>query len=158
MALTSFTAGEAISAGDTVFVSSTGFIYKSSAILQNQASAIGVALDSGSAGSLIRVNGDFLYTAASGLTPGEYRYVSILSSGVNVSYSTWSSDLAATAYEGAYLTTVGRAVSTSALEVELSRPTFVVNPTSVILLETSAGVLLDAMLQEDGSTIDLETA
>lgn len=158
MALTSFKAGEAISAGDSVYLSSTGFLYKASAVYKNQASAIGIAIDSGSAGSLIRVNTDFLYTSASGLTPGEYRYVSVLVSGANVSYNTWVSDLAATAYEGAYLTTLGRVVTSSGVEVETSKPIFISNPTSLIILETSAGVILDAMLQEDGSTIDLETA
>lgn len=158
MAVTSFKAGEAISAGNAVYLSSAGLIYKASAVLSNQAAAIGLALDSGAAGSLIRVDGDFLYTSASGLTPGEYRYVSILSSGINVSYSAWAAELASTAYDGAYLTILGRAVSTSGVEVELSRPLFVSNPTSVFLLETSAGAILDAMLQEDGSTIELETA
>jgi len=158
MAVTSFKAGEAISAGDAVYLSSAGLLYKSSAVLFNQAAAIGLALDSGSAGSLIRVNNDFLYTSASGLTPGEYRYVSILTSGVNVSYNSWLADLSATSYDGAYLTILGRAVSTTSVEVELSRPLFVSNPTSVILIESSAGAILDAMLQEDGSTIELETA
>lgn len=157
MALTSFRAGEAISAGDAVYLSSTGFIYKSLAAYSDQAATIGVAIDSGAAGSLIRVNGDYLYTSASGLTPGEYRYVSLLTSGTTVPYSTWAADLAITGYEGAYLTILGRAVTSSGVEIEPSKPKFISNPTSVILLESSVSVIFDAMLQEDGSTIDLET-
>jgi len=157
MAVTSFKAGEAISAGDAVYLSSTGFIYKSLAILSDQAATIGVAIDSGAAGSSVRVNGDFLYTAASGLTPGEYRYVSLLTSGTTVPYSTWETDLALTGYGGAYLTILGRAVTSSGVEVEPSKPKFISNPTSVIILESSVSVIFDAMLQEDGSTIDLET-
>lgn len=158
MAITSFTAGEAISAGNVVYVGSNGFLYKGSSLYFNQASVVGLAIDSGAAGSLIRVNSDAIYPSASGLTPGEYRYVSLLISGAHIPYSTWASDLALTAYDGAYLTVVGRAISASGVEVETSKPLFISNPTSVILLETSAGAILDAMLQEDGSTIDLETA
>ena len=158
MAITSFTAGEAISAGNAVFVSSSGFLYKSTAVYLDQASVVGLSIDSGSAGALIRVNSDDIYTSASGLTPGEYRYVSILTSGQTVSYAGWASDLALTSYDGAYLTIVGRAITSSGVEVETSKPLFIANPTSVFLLETSTGGFLDAILQEDGSTINLEIA
>ncbi len=158
MAITSFRAGEAISAGDFVYVSAAGFIYKASAVSQDQASSVGVALDSGSSGSLIRVNSDALYTSFSGLTPGDYQYLSVSSSGSIVSYSGWEASLSTTSYPGAYLTVVGRAVTTTSVEVEISKPLFVVNPTSIMLLESSVGITLDAILLEDGSTIDLETA
>ena len=158
MAITSFTAGEAISAGNAVFVSSSGFLYKSTAVYLDQASVVGLSIDSGSAGALIRVNSDDIYTSASGLTPGEYRYASILTSGQTVSYAGWASDLALTSYDGAYLTIVGRAITSSGVEVETSKPLFIANPTSVFLLETSTGGFLDAILQEDGSTINLEIA
>jgi hypothetical protein len=158
MAIASFRAGEAISAGDFVYVSAAGFLYKASAIYQDQASSIGVAIDSGSPGSLIRVNSDALYTSFSGLTPGEYQYLSVTTSGAAVTYSGWEATLSTTAYPGAYLTVLGRAVTTTSVEVEISKPLFVLNPTSIMLLESSAGITLDAILLEDGSTIDLETA
>lgn len=158
MAITSFKAGEAISAGDLVYLSSAGLLYKASALFIDQASVVGVAIDSGVSGSLIRVNADSVYPNASGVTPGEYRYLSILVSGQHVPYATWASDLAGTAYEGAYLTNIGRATTTTSVEVEVNKPLYIVNPTSVLLMESSAGVILDAILQEDGSTIDLETA
>jgi hypothetical protein len=158
MAINSFIAGESISTGDAVYLNPSGFLYKSVATGFSQASAVGVAVDAGSSGALIRVNSDAVYPAASGLTAGEYRYISLLNSGQNVPYDTWASELALTAYDGAYLTVLGRATSTTTLEVEVSKPLFISNPTSVLLLETSGGALLDAILQEDGSTIDLETA
>jgi hypothetical protein len=158
MAITSFKAGEAISAGELVYVSSASYVYKASSIVLDQASVVGIAVDSGIAGSLIRVNCDAVYPSASGVTPGEYRYLSILVSGQHVPYSTWASELASTAYDGAYLTNIGRAVSTTSVEIEIAKPLFISNPTSVLLMESSTGVILDAILQEDGSTIDLETA
>jgi hypothetical protein len=158
MAVTSFKAGEAISAGDLVYVSSTGYLYKASALLFDQASVVGVAIDAGFAGSLVRVNCDSVYPSASGVTPGEYRYLSVLASGQHVPYATWASQLGSTTYEGAYLTNIGRATSTTSVEIEVNKPLFIVNPTSVLIMETSAGVILDAILQEDGSTIDLEIA
>ena len=158
MAINSFIAGETISTGDAVYVNSSGYLYKSIATGFTQASSVGVAVDAGSSGALIRVNTDAVYAAASGLTAGEYRYISLLTSGQNVPYTTWASELAFTAYDGAYLAVLGRATSTTTLEVEISKPLFISNPTSVLLMETSGGALLDAILQEDGSTIDLETA
>jgi hypothetical protein len=153
MAINSFKAGESISAGDAVALNSAGLLVKANALEFDTASVVGVAIDAGA-----RVNADAIYDGGSGFTPGEYRYLSAFASGVNVNYAAWASGLALTAYEGAYLSIVGRALTTTKLEVETSRPLFVTNPTSVILLESSAGSILDAMLQEDGSTIDLETA
>jgi len=158
MAINSFKAGESISAGDAVALNSSGLLFKANALELDTASVVGVALDAGSAGALIRVNADAIYSGGSGYNPGEYRYLSLLASGVNVDYSAWASGLALTAYEGAYLSIVGRAITSTKLEVETSRPLSVTNPTSVFLLESSVGAILDAMLQEDGSTIDLETA
>ena len=158
MAITSFRAGEAISAGDVVFVSASGFLYRSIADQLDQAATIGVAIDGGAQGSLIRVNNDSLYLDATSLVPGQYQYVSLLSSGQYEDYTAWASGFALTSYDAAYLTIVGRATSTTSIEVEVSKPLQIVNPTSVFLLESHSGPLLDAILQEDGSTIDLETA
>ena len=157
MALASFRAGEAISAGEALYVSSSGFVYKASAINIDQAAVVGVAIDSGAAGSLIRVNCDNIQATYSGLTPGEYQYLSVANSGQLVNYSTWATELADISSD-AYLEQIGRAVTTSGVEVEVSRPLYTVNPTSVLLLESSAGITIDAILLEDGSRIDLEAA
>ena len=157
MSISSFLAGETIAAGDVVYVSSTGFIYKASAFTFNQAAAIGISMDSGTAGSLLRVIGDSTYSGLSGLVPGDYQYVSLLASGQLQTYDAFFADLQLTALPSAYLSIVGRAITTSNVEVERSKPFSLLNPVSVLLLETSAGLTLDAILQEDGSTIDLET-
>lgn len=158
MAITSFLAGEAISAGNVVYLNSSGFLYRARAVSLEQASPVGVAIDGGSEGSLLRVNSDSLYSNASSLTPGEYQYLSILNPGQFVNYTTWASELSNNALANVYLTIIGRAVSTTALDVELSKPISVLNPTAVFLLESGDGVALDAILQEDGSILNLETA
>jgi len=158
MAIVSFRAGESISAGDAVFVSASGFAYKAIATSFENASVAGVAIDGGSSSSLIRVNADSLYESSSTFVPGETQYLSLLTSGDYSTYAVLSSGLALTSYDGVYLSQVGKAVTTSKLEVETSVPVFITNPTSVLLLESHTGPLLDAILLEDGSTINLETA
>lgn len=157
MAIASFRAGETIAAGDAVYVGSNSLIYKASALNTTQASVGGIAIDGGSAGALIRVNADSIYSGLSGLTTNEYQYLSITTSGALVDYAGWSAELATISADG-YLTNVGRATSPSTLAVEIQPPVLVVNPTSVLLLESSTGLTIDAILLEDGSTIDLETA
>jgi hypothetical protein len=128
MATTSFRAGESISAGQAVYVQASGLIYKANGTNATQASVAGVAIDNGALGSLIRVQSDAVYATYSGLTPGEFRYLSILTSGQLVSYSSWASELNSTALPGAYLTNTGRCVSASGLSVEIQPPIFVTNP------------------------------
>lgn len=128
MATTSFRAGESISAGHAVYVTASGFLYKASAGTQTQASVAGVAIDNGVSGSLVRVQSDALYPNYSGLTVNDYRFLSILSSGQLVSYSSWSAELSGTTLSGAYLTNVGRSVSTSGVDIEIQPPIFVLRP------------------------------
>ena len=158
MAIVSFKAGEDISAGDAVFVSSTGFLYKAIATEFENSSVVGIAINGGSAGSLIRVNADSVYDSSSTFVPGVTQYLSLTTSGAYTDYDSLNSDLGLTSYEGVYLTQVGKALTTSKLEVETSLPFFIRNPTSIFILESSTGISLDAILLEDGSTISLETA
>lgn len=158
MAIVSFKAGEDISAGDAVFASSTGLLYKAIATEFENSSVVGIAINGGSAGSLIRVNADSIYDSSSTFVPGVTQYLSLTTSGAYADYESVNSELGLTSYPGIYLSQVGRAVTTSKLEVETSVPVFLTNPTSLLLLESSAGVTLDAILLEDGSTISLEIA
>ena len=128
MAITSFIAGEVISSGDVVSLNTAGFIFKAIAVYFQQASSIGIAIDSGNPGDIIRVNNDDIYTGLSGLFPGETRYVSLLVSGQHQSYSEWASGLINSTYSGAYLAAVGQALSPSSLSVEVSKPFLINNP------------------------------
>jgi len=158
MAIVSFRTSEAITAGDAVYVSETGLAVKASALELSQASVAGVAIDTGAPGSLIRVNTDAVYTSSSTFIPGEVQYLSVSTSGAYEPYEVISSGIALTSYAGFYLTPIGRALTTSKIDIEIGRPTFVENPTSVFLLEDTNVPFIDAILQEDGSTIKLESA
>jgi hypothetical protein len=125
MAIASFQAGESLSAGDAVYVASDNLLYKASGLNTTQASVAGLAIDSGSAGDLIRINADSLYDGLSGLTPGELQFLSITTSGSVVDYPTWASEFSSFAAD-AYLTKIGRATTSTDLEVNISTPTLVV--------------------------------
>jgi hypothetical protein len=125
MAIASFRAGETIAAGDAVYVGSNSLIYKASALNTAQASVGGLAIDSGAAGDLIRVNTDSVYSGLTGLIPGEFQYLSVSTSGALVDYSTWATEFA-TLSADAYITTIGRAVTPTSLDIQISTPTLVV--------------------------------
>jgi hypothetical protein len=125
MAITSFPAGESLFAGDIVHLSSSGFLHKGNGLVLEQASVIGVSLDTSSASSLTRVITDSIYSAYTSLTPGETRYLALSASGSLVTYATWQSQFDTLPISGAYLTSVGRAVSITALDVEVGKPTYV---------------------------------
>lgn len=124
MATISLIAGGSIAAGDVVTLDSSGLAHKATALSVKQATAVGIALDTVSAGGLLRVNGDSVYPYFSGLTPGEDLYVST-TSGQLVNYPAWISGVVAEGYGYGYLTRVGRVITTSGVEVELVPPVFV---------------------------------
>jgi len=158
MSLVTFRPGENISTGDVVYVSVSGLARKANAVYSDQASAVGVATTPGTFGSSFRVDTDGVFALYSGLTPSDNQYVSILTSGGIVTYSGFVDELSLSFLSGAYLTVVGRAISTSGISIERTRPTFVSNTASRLFLESGTTIVGDAMLLEDGSFIDLETA
>lgn len=126
MSLASFIAGESISAGNAVYVNASGFLYKAIATNQLQASVIGVSLDTSQQNNLVRVATDFIYSSSSSLTPGELRYLSVSTSGNVVSYSTWQTELNASTLSGAFLTRVGRALTSTDIDIEVQKPIYVI--------------------------------
>ena len=124
MAIISLTAGGAIAAGDVVTLDSAGLAHKATALSSDQATAVGIAIDTVSSGNLFRVNGDSVYPYFAGLTPGEDLYVSV-TSGQLANYPAWISGVVAGGYGYGYLSRVGRVVTTSGIEVELMPPIFI---------------------------------
>ena len=157
MAIASLIASENISAGNAVYVTSTGQAALAAADTVTKASVLGIAIDTVSSGAILRVNADGVYTGYSGLTPGDFRFLSITTPGLLISSSEFFAELAAVSLD-AFLTNVGRVITPTTLSIETIPPQLTVNPNSVILLESSFGISIDALLLEDGSTIDLETA
>lgn len=126
MTIVSFPAGASLSAGDAVHLSSSGYLHKGTGLVQSQASVVGISLDTSSPSSLTRVETDAIYSAYTSLTPGETRYLSLTTSGSLVTYATWQSQFNTLTVSGAFLTPVGRAVSSTALEIEIGKPIYVV--------------------------------
>ena len=129
MAIASFTAGEAITAGQAVYVDSVGKLFKASGGSQTTASVAGIAVDTGSAGTLLRVNVDAPYYGYDNLVPGDKHFLSIVNSGQITTYSGWLEEFDTYA-DVAYLQYVGRAIVTSGIEIELSSPVQVNYPIS----------------------------
>lgn len=129
MAVASFAAGELIAEGQAVYVGGDGLLYLASASSVTTSSLVGVAIDAGNPGTLIRVNCDALYNGYSNLVPGDRQFLSIATSGQLVSYSGWLSEFN-TGAKDAYLQYAGRAVSSSGVEIEANPPVFVSYPLS----------------------------
>jgi len=122
--LVSFRAGQAITAGDVVTVNASGLLYKASAVAENTARVVGLAINGGGVNELITVTKDSYFASLSGLTPGSSVYLSITSGALNSSYSSWITQVNGASLSGAYITNIGRAVTTSGLNVEISKPLF----------------------------------
>jgi hypothetical protein len=112
MALVSFLAGESISAGNAVYVSSSGLLFKASANTLEQAIFAGFATEAGSTNDLVRVLTGSQYTGLSGLTPGNRVYLGFTPGSIESNYNTWAIQAIATSGT-VYQTEVGVAISTS---------------------------------------------
>ena len=129
MAIASFSAGEFITSGQAVYVNNTGKLFLASSADKTTSSVVGVAIDTGAVNTLIRVNLDSIYYGYTDLIPGDKQYLSITNSGQIVSYSGWRQELTTYA-DNAYLQYIGRAISTSGIEIELTPPLFISYPLS----------------------------
>jgi hypothetical protein len=125
MAILSFRAAGSISAGDVVYLAG-GLAQKGIGTALDQASVVGVAIDAGQVGDLVRVNSDSVYTSSLSFTPGEFQYLSVATSGAIVNYPAWQAEFNSLPVSGVYLTKVGRAVTSSNLEVEIQKPVYVI--------------------------------
>jgi len=152
--LVSFRAGQAIAAGDAVTINASGLLYKASALEERTSRVVGLAITAGSTNDLITVNKDSYFAALSGLTPGSSVYLSVTSGVLSPSYSDWINEVQSTTTTSAYVTNLGRSVTSSGLSIEISKPVFLNVIGGSILLE--GGFSPGYLLAEDGSTIDLE--
>jgi hypothetical protein len=126
MAIASFIAGEAISANDAVYLDSNSLLRKSIATSFTQASVVGVALNSGNTGTLVSVNTDSIQSGFTSLVPGDFQYVSAITSGSLVSYNSWAAQLSTTTLSGLFLSPIGRALTPTSVEIELTIPTHII--------------------------------
>jgi len=160
MSFATFLAGETLSPGDPVALTSEGVVYKCCAVDSNTSTLLGVCLESGTANSQIRVGIDNAGNIFSNLTIGDSYYVGLASGTLVSGYDNFVEALGNTGYPSANLNFIGRAITPTRISVERGRPIVIVNPTpESFLLESSlSSVSPFFILQEDGSKILLESA
>ena len=124
MARITLVAGGAVSSNDFVYIDPVGFAHRASALTQPQATVIGVALTSAATGATFTVETDALIPTFSGLTPGDMQYLTV-TSGVVADFSSALGSVVTAGLDGGYLTPVGRAITSSGIEIERGFPTFV---------------------------------
>ena len=128
MALVSFRALTSIIAGQPVTLTSGGAIYPSSAANLTNAKCVGIALDSAGATGLVRVDKDRIQYIFTGQTTGNLAYLGLASGTIKSSYSALQTEVNASAYTSVYLVSLGRAVSTSGLNIEIKPPVLIGTP------------------------------
>lgn len=125
MALVTFLAGESINRLNPVVVTSGGFVYKASALDPNTSYAVGIALNSGFINEQIRVQTDDIISDFTGLTTGETYYLGLTSGTLASGYAAWSSAVVAGFTNGAFLSSLGTALNSTSLDLEIERPIFI---------------------------------
>ena len=161
MAIVSLVAGETLTAGQAVYINSSGLALRAQADGADiqLASVAGVAQDTVTEGQSFRCNVDSVATIpGAAFTPGTALFLDPFADGSIAEYSVFASGVASTTADGLYLVRVGTALTAERLAVELKRPIFINNTTSIILAETASGQVVDAILDEDGFRIDTEGA
>jgi hypothetical protein len=128
MAIVSFRAATAITAGQPVTVGSGGTIYPSSAANAVNARCVGIALDTVPVGGLARVDKDKIQYIFTGQTAGSVPYLSITSGTIQPTYTAFQTEVNASALSTVHCVTLGRAVSSSGINIEISRPSLVYTP------------------------------
>lgn len=125
MALVTFLAGESIDRLNPVVVTSGGLVYKASALDPNTSYSTGIALNSGAVNSQIRVQTDDIISDFTGLTTGETYYLGTTSGTLASGYSAWATSVVAGFSNGAFLSSIGTALNSTSLDIEIERPIFV---------------------------------
>ena len=161
MAIVSLVAGETITAGQAVYINTSGLALRAQADggdLQLAAVA-GVAQDTVNEGESFRCNVDSVSVIPNAtFTPGTALFLHPSDDGELAEYPVFASGVEVTSAVGLYLTRIGTALTADRVAVELKRPIFINNTTSIILMETASGLVVDAILDEDGFRIDTEGA
>ena len=161
MAIVSLVAGETITAGQAVYINTSGLALRAAADGADfqTAAVAGVAQDTVTEGQSFRCNVDSVSVIPSAaFTPGTALFLHPSNDGVLAEYAVFASGVENTAAGGLYLTRIGTALTADRVAVELKRPIFINNTTSVILMESASGLVVDAILDEDGFRIDTEGA
>ena len=89
---------------------------------------------------------------------GKKLYLHPFNDGEIAEYDVFASGIGQIVVGGLYLSQIGTALTETRVAVELKRPILVNSSASIILMETASGLVVDAILDEDGFRIDTEDA
>lgn len=161
MAIVSLVAGASITAGEAVIINTSGLALRAQADGNNfqLASVAGVAQDTVTEGQSFRCNVDSVADIPGAtFTPGTKLYLHPFNDGEIAEYDVFASGIGQIVVGGLYLSQIGTALTETRVAVELKRPILVNSSASIILMETASGLVVDAILDEDGFRIDTEDA
>ena len=161
MAIVSLVAGASITAGEAVIINTSGLALRAQADASvfQLAAVAGVAQDTVTEGQSFRCNVDSVSEVPGAtFTPGTKLYLHPFNDGELVEYDVFASGIEQIVTGGLYLTQIGTALTETRVAVELKRPIFINSGASIILMETASGLVVDAILDEDGFRIDKEDA
>lgn len=156
MALTIFRAGESIDVGDIVAVTSDSVARKAVVGNATRFKAIGVAITSGTPSAPFQVIVDGEVHTFSGLTPGDFLYLSNTAGGYYTSYYPIVSGISDTLYGSANVAPFARAISTSGVVLQPSTSLLADVGTPYIATEDTPTEGIYTILTEDGSIIEQE--
>jgi len=156
VALTIFRAGESIDVGDVVAVTSDSVARKAVVGDATRFKAVGVALSAGAAGAPFQVIVDGEAHTFSGLTPGDFLYLSNTAGSYYTSYFPIASGISDTLYGSANVAPFARAISTSGVVLQPSTSLLADVGTPYIATEGTPTEGIYTILTEAGSIIEQE--
>lgn len=156
MALTIFTAGEDIAIGDIVAVTSNSVLRKAVVGDATRAKAVGVALSSGSLHAPVQVLVDGEVHTFTGLTPGDFLYLSNTPGSYYTSFYSIVSGISDTLYGSANVAPFARAISPSGVVLQPSNSLLADVGSKYIVTEDSPVEGVYTILTEDGDIISQE--
>lgn len=157
MSLTIFRAGESIDVGDVVAVTNDSVLKRAVVGDASKFKAVGVALTSGNAAHPIQVVVDGEVHTFSGLTPGQFLYLSTDPGGYFTDYNLIPSGISDTLYPEANVAPFARAISSSGVVLQPSASLLAAVGSSYLVTEDSPTEGIYTFLTEDGATIELES-
>ena len=156
MALTIFRAGESISVGDVVAVTSDSVARKAVVGDATRFKAVGVAVGSAETGKPLEVIVDGEVHTFSGLVPGDFLYLSNTAGSYYTSFYPIVSGISDTLYGSANVAPFARAISTSGVVLQPSASLLADVGVPYIATEDTPIEGIYTILTEDGSIIEQE--
>jgi len=157
MSLTIFRAGEPVDIGNIVAVTQDSVLKKAVVGDPATSKAIGVALTSGNAGNPVQVVVDGEVHTFTGLTPGDFLYLSNTDGSYYTTYPPIPSGLSDTLYPFANVAPFARAISSSGVVLQPSTSVLADVGFSYIATEDSPVEGIYTILTEDGDIIEQES-